>query len=96
MTPAAEWLVDNYYIVDEHIRAIRRDLPPGYYKQLPKLARGPLRGYPRVYGLAWALVAHATAASSWTPCFGSFAPISGFSRSPSANCGRSRSRCGWC
>jgi cyclic beta-1,2-glucan synthetase len=58
VTPAAEWLVDNYYIVDEHIRAVRRDLPPRYYKQLPKLANGHLRGYPRVYGLAWAIVAH--------------------------------------
>jgi cyclic beta-1,2-glucan synthetase len=58
VTPAAEWLVDNYYIVDEHIRAVRRDLPPGFYKQLPKLSNGPLRGYPRVYGLAWAIVAH--------------------------------------
>jgi cyclic beta-1,2-glucan synthetase len=58
VTPAAEWLVDNYYVVDEHIRAVRRDLPPGFYKQLPKLSSGPLRGYPRVYGLAWALVAH--------------------------------------
>ena len=58
VTPAAEWLVDNYYIVDEHIRAVRRDLPSGFYKQLPKLSHGPLRGYPRVYGLAWALVAH--------------------------------------
>jgi cyclic beta-1,2-glucan synthetase len=58
VTPAAEWLVDNYYIVDEHIRAVRRDLPPGFYKQLPKLSNGTLRGYPRVYGLAWAIVAH--------------------------------------
>ena len=58
VTPAAEWLVDNYYIVDEHIRAVRRDLPSGFYKQLPKLSQGPLRGYPRVYGLAWAIVAH--------------------------------------
>jgi len=58
ITPAAEWLVDNYYIVDEHIRAVRRDLPAGYYKQLPKLSNGPLRGYPRVYGLAWAIIAH--------------------------------------
>jgi cyclic beta-1,2-glucan synthetase len=58
ITPAAEWLVDNYYIVDEHIRAVRRDLPAGFYKQLPKLSNGPLRGYPRVYGLAWAIVAH--------------------------------------
>ena len=58
VTPAAEWLVDNYYVVDEHIRAIRRDLPPEYYKQLPKLVNGPLRGFPRVYGLAWTIVAH--------------------------------------
>jgi len=58
ITPAAEWLVDNYYIVNEHIRAIRRDLPAGFYKQLPKLANGRLRGYPRVYGLAWAIIAH--------------------------------------
>jgi Ser/Thr protein kinase RdoA (MazF antagonist) len=37
---------------------IRRDLPAGFYRQLPKLATGPLRGYPRVYGIAWAIVAH--------------------------------------
>ncbi len=58
VTPAAEWLVDNYYLVDEHIQAVRRDLPVGYYKQLPKLANGHLRGYPRIYGMAWALIAH--------------------------------------
>ena len=58
VTPAAEWLVDNYYIVDEHIHAVRRDLPLGFYKELPKLSNGHLRGYPRIYGLAWAIVAH--------------------------------------
>jgi cyclic beta-1,2-glucan synthetase len=57
-SPGAEWLVDNYYIVDEHVNAIRRDLPRGYYRQLPKLARGELAGCPRVYGVAWSLVAH--------------------------------------
>ncbi|MFO2375893.1 hypothetical protein QOU54_31285, partial [Pseudomonas aeruginosa] len=40
------------------IREIRDDLPPGYYRQLPKLASGPFAGYPRVFGLAWAFVAH--------------------------------------
>jgi cyclic beta-1,2-glucan synthetase len=58
ITPAAEWLVDNYHIVDEQLREIRDDLPSGYYRELPKLAEGHLRGYPRVYGLAWAFVAH--------------------------------------
>ena len=58
ITPAAEWLVDNFHIVDEQLREIRDDLPPGYYRQLPKLADGPLKGYPRVFGLVWAFVAH--------------------------------------
>ena len=58
ITPAAEWLVDNYYLVERQIREIRSALPPGYYRQLPKLAEGPFTGYPRVFGLAWAFVAH--------------------------------------
>ena len=58
ITPAAEWLLDNYHLVEEQIREIRDDLPPTYYRQLPKLAAGPFAGYPRVFGLAWAFVAH--------------------------------------
>lgn len=58
ITPAAEWLVDNFHVVDEQIREIHDDLPRGYYRQLPKLAEGPLEGYPRVFGIAWAFVAH--------------------------------------
>lgn len=58
IVPAAEWLLDNYHLVEEQIREIRDDLPPGYYRQLPKLAEGPFAGYPRVFGLAWAFVAH--------------------------------------
>ena len=58
ITPAAEWLIDNYHLVEKQIYEIRTDLPPGYYRQLPKLADGPLSGYPRVFGLAWAFVAH--------------------------------------
>ncbi|TAK02465.1 MAG: glycosyl transferase [Chloroflexota bacterium] len=58
ITPAAEWLVDNFHIVDEQLREIRDDLPANYYRELPKLAEGHLEGYPRVVGLAWAYVAH--------------------------------------
>ena len=58
ITPAAEWLIDNYHVVERQIRDIRSDLPPGYYRQLPKLAEGPFAGYPRVLGVAWAFVAH--------------------------------------
>ncbi|HEY3122888.1 MAG TPA: glycosyl transferase, partial [Thermoanaerobaculia bacterium] len=58
ISPAAEWLVDNFHIVEDQLREIREDLPPGFYRELPKLARGPLKGYPRVYGLAWSFVEH--------------------------------------
>jgi cyclic beta-1,2-glucan synthetase len=58
ITPAAEWLIDNFHLVEKQIREIRADLPSGYYRQLPKLAAGPFAGYPRVFGVAWAFVAH--------------------------------------
>ena len=58
IVPAAEWLLDDFPLVDEQIREIRADLPPGFYRQLPKLAEGPFAGYPRVFGIAWAFVAH--------------------------------------
>jgi len=58
ITPAAEWLIDNFHAVEEQIREIRDDLPRAFYRQLPKLADGPLEGYPRVFGIAWAFIAH--------------------------------------
>jgi cyclic beta-1,2-glucan synthetase len=58
ITPASEWLVDNFHLVDEQLREIREDLPKGFYRQLPKLAGGPREGYPRVYALALDFVAH--------------------------------------
>jgi cyclic beta-1,2-glucan synthetase len=58
ITPADEWLLDNFYVAQEQIRQVRDDLPHGFYRGLPKLADGPLQGYPRVFGVAWAFVAH--------------------------------------
>jgi cyclic beta-1,2-glucan synthetase len=58
ITPAAEWLLDNYHVIEEQINDINRYLPEKFYRQLPNLTEGFLSGYPRVYGIAWALVAH--------------------------------------
>src|SRR6202167_5013163 len=58
ITPAAQWLVDNFFVVEEQLREIHDHLPPGFYRRLPKLASGHLQGYPRVFGVAWAFVAH--------------------------------------
>ena len=58
ISPAAEWLVDNFHIVEEQLREIREDLPKGYYRELPKLTNGDFAGYPRIYAVALAIIAH--------------------------------------
>jgi cyclic beta-1,2-glucan synthetase len=58
ISPAGDWLLDNSYIVQEHVREIRTSLPGGYYQELPKLATGTLAQYPRVYDVAIELIAH--------------------------------------
>ena len=57
-TPAAKWLVENFSFIEEQIDQIRLLFPPGYSRQLPVLAAGKLRDYPRVYDLTIELVAH--------------------------------------
>ncbi len=58
VTPAAEWLLDNFYLVEEQIRTAKRHLPKGYSRELPRLAQGPSVGLPRVYDLAFEAIAH--------------------------------------
>ncbi|NJD02520.1 MAG: glycosyl transferase [Ruminiclostridium sp.] len=56
--PAAEWLLDNFYIIEEQVKLIRRSLARGHYSRLPVLKKGYLKGYPRVYAIALELIAH--------------------------------------
>ena len=58
ITPAGEWLIDNYHVIEGQLKDIDEHLPIGFYEELPKLLDGPLKNYPRVYGLTWAFVAH--------------------------------------
>jgi len=58
ITPAGEWFVDNFHVIEEQILEIHDDLPPKFYRGLPKLTDGFLKGTPRVYGVAWAFTAH--------------------------------------
>ena len=55
---ASEWVLDNYYIIRQALQQIEEDLPPGYYKQLPKLSGGPLIGLPRIYAIARAVLSY--------------------------------------
>jgi cyclic beta-1,2-glucan synthetase len=56
LTLAAEWVLDNYYIIRQSILQIEEDLSPGYYKQLPKIAVGSLIGLPRIYAIGRAVL----------------------------------------
>src|SRR5512142_2421048 len=58
VTPAAEWLLDNFHLVASEIGDIRRNLPRGYYRDLPRLASRELAGSTRVSALAVALIRH--------------------------------------
>ncbi|MFQ6758395.1 MAG: glycosyl transferase [Deltaproteobacteria bacterium] len=57
-TPAADWILDNEYILEGNTRDVLRNLPRRFYQQLPTLASDPFRGLPCVYGMAKNLVAH--------------------------------------
>ena len=58
ITPAGEWLLDNFYLIEEQIRTAKRHLPKGYSKGLPRLEKGPSRGLPRVYDIALETISH--------------------------------------
>ena len=58
ITPAGEWLLDNFYLIEEQIRTAKRHLPKGYSRGLPRLKKGPSKGLPRVYDIALETISH--------------------------------------
>lgn len=54
--PAGEWLLDNYYLIEEQIRTVRQHLPKSFGKGLPSLI-SPLN-CPRIYNIASEAIAH--------------------------------------
>ena len=58
ITPAAEWLLDNFHLIEEQIRTTQRHLPRGFNRQLPQLLNGPWKNFPRVYEIALELISH--------------------------------------
>jgi cellobiose phosphorylase len=56
ISPAAEWLIDNFHVVKEQLREGRDDLPRGFYRELPRLVSGPMAGLPRAFAIAIELI----------------------------------------
>jgi cyclic beta-1,2-glucan synthetase len=53
---ASEWVLDNYHVIRQAIQQIEEDLPPDFYRQLPKLTQEPFTGYPRILAIAHAIL----------------------------------------
>jgi len=58
ISPAAEWLLDNFYLIEEQIHITHLHFPQSYNRKLPHLATGPSAGFPRIYDIALQLVSH--------------------------------------
>ncbi len=58
ISPAAEWLLDNFHLIEAQLKEIHEGLPRSYFRKLPVLQDEPLAGLPRIYSVAWAFVAH--------------------------------------
>jgi len=61
LTAGAEWMLDNYHVVERHIAAIKKYLPWGFYRTLPKFKSGDFEGFPRIYHLALEFIIHTDA-----------------------------------
>jgi len=58
ITPGAEWLLDNFYLIEEQVVLARKHLPKGYSEGLPTLATGISAGMPRVYDIVLEIISH--------------------------------------
>ncbi len=58
ITPAAEWLIDNFYLVEEHIRNAKKHFPKGYSEDLPQLADNESVGLTRIYDIVLQIISH--------------------------------------
>lgn len=58
MVPAAEWMLDNIYLIEKEYKDIKQNMPNSYYNGLPIIENGLLKGYPRVYSIAIELISH--------------------------------------
>ncbi len=58
VVPAAEWLLDNLYLVEKEYKSIKYNMPKTYYNDLPVIYKGVMKGHPRAYHIAIEMVSH--------------------------------------
>ena len=58
VTPAGEWLIDNFYLIEEHIRIAKTYFPKNYSEDLPQLLNGTSTGITRSYDIVLQIISH--------------------------------------
>lgn len=58
ISPASEWLIDNFYLIEEQIHTAKKHLPRGYRAALPQLANAMQQVLTRVYDIVLQIVLH--------------------------------------
>ena len=58
ITPAAEWLIDNFYLIEENIRNAKKHFPKRYSENLPQLLSSPSEGATRIYDVVLRIISH--------------------------------------
>ena len=56
--PAGEWLLDNFYIIEETVKQIQKELTLKKYTNFVGIANGEYKGFARIYVLASEIVAY--------------------------------------
>ena len=56
--PAGEWLLDNFYIIEETVKQIQKELTPKKYTNFVGVANGKYKGFARIYVLASEIIAY--------------------------------------
>ncbi len=58
VTPAGEWLIDNFYLIEEHILIAKTHFPKNYSEGLPQLLNGTSKGITRSYDIVLQIISH--------------------------------------
>lgn len=58
ITPAGEWLIDNFYLIEEHIRSAKIHFPKKYSEDLPQIVTSTSSGLTRIYDIGLQIISH--------------------------------------
>jgi len=58
ISPAGEWLLDNFYLIEEHTRSAKINFPKDYSEDLPQLSDVSSAGVTRIYDIIRQVIAH--------------------------------------